>query len=47
MAIKNEKIFFTKNKLADLSMLLTTFLPSSTTFGILAKSESNKTTWDA
>ena len=41
---KNENIFFTKNSPADLWMLLTTRLPSSTTFGIFEKSLSKSTT---
>ena len=44
---KNEKIFFTKNKLAERWMLLTTRRPSFTTLGILAKFESSNTTWEA
>ncbi len=43
-AISSEKIFLTKNRLADRWMLLTTCLPSSTTFGMCTKSESSRTT---
>ena len=39
-----EKIFFTRNKLAERSILLTVLLPSNTTLGILEKSESSSTT---
>ena len=43
-AKSNEKIFFTKNRLAERSILLTTLLPSYTRSGICAKSESSSTT---
>ena len=43
-AIMNEKIFFTRKRLAERSMLLTTRLPSSTTDGIFEKSDSRSTT---
>ena len=42
--ISREKMFFTKNRLAERSTLLTTRLPSQTTEGICAKSESSRTT---
>ena len=44
---KKEKIFFTKNKLADRSILFTTRRPSATTSGMREKSESSKTTCEA
>ena len=44
---KNEKIFFTRNKLAERWILLTTLLPSSTTSGIHEKSDSRSTSCDA
>ena len=43
-AINRENIFFTRNRLADRCTLLTTRLPSYTTSGICAKSESSNTT---
>ena len=43
-AIINEKIFFTRKRLADRSILFTTRLPSSTTEGIFEKSDSRSTT---
>ena len=43
-AIISEKIFFTRNRLAERWMLLTTRRPSSTTSGIRAKSDSSSTT---
>ena len=45
--ISKEKIFFTRNKLEERSMLLTTWRPSKTTSGIVEKSESNNTTCEA
>ena len=44
---KNEKIFFTRNKLAERWILLTTLLPSSTTSGIHEKSDYRSTSCDA
>ena len=44
---RREKIFFTRNRLADLWMLLTTRRPSITTEGIQEKSDSSSTTWAA
>ena len=42
--MRNEKIFLTRNRLDERSILFTTRLPSMTTCGILEKSDSNKTT---
>ena len=46
-ASSKEKMFFTRNRLADRWILFTTRLPSHTTSGIWAKSESSRTTWAA
>ena len=43
-AISREKIFFTRNRLAERWILFTTCRPSDTTLGIRAKSESRRTT---
>ena len=43
MAISSENIFLTRKRLADLCILLTTCLPSNTTYGIRPKSESRST----
>ena len=43
---KNEKIFFTKNREADRSMLLITRLPSRTIWGRASKLESSSTIWE-
>ena len=44
---RKEKIFFTRNRLAERWMLLTTRLPSITTDGIHAKLDSSNTTCEA
>ena len=45
-AIRKEKMFFTRNRLAERWMLLTTRRPSATTDGMAEKSDSSKTNWE-
>ena len=46
-ASSREKMFFTRNRLAERWILFTTRRPSHTTFGMRAKSESKSTPWAA
>ena len=45
MARMKEKMFFTRNSVAERSMLLMTRRPSATTLGMEAKLESSSTMW--
>ena len=44
--IRKEKMFLTRNRLADRWILLTTRRPSATTDGMVEKSDSSKTNWE-
>ena len=43
---RKEKMFFTRNRLAERWTLLTTRRPSATTEGMAEKSDSSSTSWE-